>query len=446
MKYIVFTYGCQMNISESERIKTILNNLELEEIKDENDVEKADVVVLNSCSVRESAENRVFGLTNKIDKLRKKNNKKQLIVVTGCMAGRDKNGSIRRKFKNKIDVLMKIKDIKNLPTIIREFFTDTLEEEKLNHDDTLEYLSIVPTTKNNYQVFIPIMSGCNNFCTYCAVPFSRGREQSRNMEDILAEVQKFKDKGYKEVTLLGQNVNSYNPEKSCISKDNPYTHKFAQLLWEVNKIGIPRIYFTSSHPKDLDDEVIDALTLENMGNYLHLAVQSGDDEIIRQMNRHYTAEQYLNLVKKIREKNPDLAIGTDIIVGFPGESEEAFQNTCKLYRAADFDISYNAIYSDRSGTASQKMKNKIPFETKRRRWNELHKIMEEVVLKKNQKYLNQTVSVLVETKGNKYWEGRSSEQKLVKFPIKENEDYIGQIVNVKINKVEEWNLYGEIEK
>ncbi|MCR5146738.1 MAG: radical SAM protein, partial [Clostridia bacterium] len=179
---------------------------------------------------------------------------------------------------------------------------------------------------------------------------------------------------------------------------------------------------------------------------LHLAVQSGDDEIIRQMNRHYTAEQYLNLVKKIREKNPDLAIGTDIIVGFPGESEEAFQNTCKLYRAADFDISYNAIYSDRSGTASQKMKNKIPFETKRRRWNELHAIMEEIVLKKNQKYLNQTVSVLVETKGNKYWEGRSSEQKLVKFPVKENEDYIGQIVNVKINKVEEWNLYGEIEK
>lgn len=434
-----------MNISESERIRTILNNLGLEEIKDEKDASFADVIILNSCSVRESAENRVFGATNKLNKERKKNKKKQLIIVTGCMAGRDKNGSIRRKFKDKIDLLIKIKDIKNLPVIIKGFFGDNLDEKKLEHSDDLSYLSIIPTTKNNYQAFIPIMSGCNNFCSYCAVPYSRGREQSRDMRDILKEVKKFKELNYQEITLLGQNVNSYNPKESCLSKDNPYTHKFAQLLWEVNKIGIPRIYFTSSHPKDLSDEVIDALGLEHMGNYLHLAVQSGDDEIIKQMNRHYTSKQYLELIKKIRIRKPDIAIGTDIIVGFPGESEEAFQNTCKLYREADFDISYNAIYSDRSGTVSQKMKNKIPFEIKRKRWNELHAIMEEIVLKKNQKYLDKTVSVLVENKEGKYWVGHSSEQKVTKFLLT-NEDLIGTIVDVKINKVEEWNLYGEKEK
>ncbi|MEZ7820760.1 MAG: radical SAM protein, partial [Patescibacteria group bacterium] len=209
-------------------------------------------------------------------------------------------------------------------------------------------------------------------------------------------------------------------------------------LWEVNKIKFPRVYFTSSHPKDLDDEVIDALGLESVGNYLHLAVQSGDDEVIKNMNRHYTASHYLNLIKKIRNKKPNIAIGTDIIVGFPGESEEAFNNTCKLYKEADFDISYTAIYSDRSGTASEKMKNKIDFKTKRNRWNRLHDLMEEIVLTKNQKYLNKIVSVLVEDKTSKYWFGHSSEQKVVKFPITE-EDYVGQIIDVKIEKAEEWN-------
>ncbi|MEZ7820761.1 MAG: radical SAM protein, partial [Patescibacteria group bacterium] len=185
--------------------------------------------------VRESAENRVFGLVEKINNFKIKNNKKQLVIITGCMAGRDKKGSIRRKFKDKIDYLIKIKDIINLPLIIKGYFGDDINSisQHLNllNTEELEYLSIKPITKNNYQVFIPIMSGCNNFCSYCAVPYARGREKSRNMEDILNEIKEFKNKGYKEVTLLGQNVNSYNPEKILISKDNPYKHKFAQLLW-----------------------------------------------------------------------------------------------------------------------------------------------------------------------------------------------------------------------
>ena len=234
------------------------------------------------------------------------------------------------------------------------------------------------------------------------------------------------------MTLLGQNVNSYNPEIFNISSDNPYKHKFAQLLWEVNKIGIPRIYFTSSHPKDLDDEVIDALALKNMGNFLLLAVQSGDDDIIKAMNRHYTSNEYLTLIKKIRAKKPNMAIGTDIIVGFPGETEEAFLNTIKLYKEAEFDVSYTAIYSDRSGTASVKMNNKVDFKTKKERWGRLHEIMEEIVLRKNQYYLNKIVEVLVESKSDKYWVAHSSEQKVVKFPVDSSkiENYIGKITNI----------------
>lgn len=445
MTYSLITFGCQMNISDSERIKSILNNIGLIEITSEKDKNKADIIILNSCSVRESAENRVFGITNKLNSERRKNKTKQLIIVTGCMAGRDKNGSIKIKFKDKVDFLLKIKDISNLPLIIKGYFGDNIKE-NIKEVESLEYLSIKPITKNNYQAFIPIMSGCNNFCSYCAVPYARGREQSRKMIDILNEVIYFKKNNYKEITLLGQNVNSYNPEDVFISTNNPYKNKFAQLLWEINKIGFDRVYFTSSHPKDLNDEVIDALTLKSMGNYIHLAVQSGDDEVIKNMNRHYTAKYYLDLIKKIREKKPEIAIGTDIIVGFPGESEKAFLNTYELYKKADFDISYTAIYSDRSGTVSEKMDNKIDFKTKRNRWDKMHELMESVVFEKNKKYLNKVVSVLVEEKGKKYWVGHSSEQKIVKFPIKEDIDLIGSIVNVLINKTEEWNLYGELVK
>lgn len=441
MTFCLITFGCQMNISDSERIKSILKSIDFVEI-DQKNTDLTDVIIINSCSVRESAENRVFGITNRLHTKRIKNKKNQLIIVTGCMVGRDKNGSIRRKFKDKIDFFIKIKDISNLPLIIKGYFGKNIKEE-IKEIENLNYLSIKPLTKNKYQAFIPIMSGCNNFCSYCAVPYARGREQSRKMEDILNEVLYFKKNNYKEITLLGQNVNSYNPEDVCKSKRNPYKNKFAQLLWEIDKIGFCRVYFTSSHPKDLNDEVIDALSLKSIGNYLHLAVQSGDNNILKDMNRKYTAEHYLNLIQKIRNKKPDIAIGTDIIVGFPGESEEAFLNTYKLYKDADFDISYTAIYSDRSGTASEKMNNKIDFKTKRERWNKLHELMESVVLKKNKKFLNKVVSVLIEEKGKKYWIGHSSEQKIVKLPIENEDNLIGCIVDVLIEKVEEWNLYGK---
>ena len=448
MTYYIITFGCQMNLSDSEKIKAILDSNGFVETKD-RDI--SDIIVINTCSVRESAENRVFGLAENLSNLKQKNNK-PFIVVTGCMPGRDTNNEIRKKFKNKIDLFIKINDIEKLPIFIYEYFGGKHTEENINlyrtdiQDDlrNIDYINIKSENKSKFEAFIPIITGCNNFCSYCVVPFTRGREVSRDPFSIIEEVKELKNKGYKQITLLGQNVNSYNPDNlKYVSKDNPYKHKFAQLLWEINKIGIDRIYFTSSHPKDIDDEVIDALNLEHMGNYLHLAVQSGDNNILKLMNRHYTKEEYLDKISKIRRIKPDIAIGTDIIVGFPGETEEAFNETIDLYKKADFDIAYISIYSDRSGTASIKMNNKIRFDIKKKRWNTLHDLMEEIVLKKNQKYINNMVKVLVEEYDNKkrMYIGHSSEQKVVKFKSDSN-DLIGKIVDIKIYKVEEWNLYG----
>jgi tRNA-2-methylthio-N6-dimethylallyladenosine synthase len=264
----------------------------------------------------------------------------------------------------------------------------------------------------------------------------------------MEEVIDLKERNYKEITLLGQNVNSFNPIdlNESKSKDNPYSHPFACLLWEVNKIGIPRIYFTSSHPKDMSDEVIDALKLENMGNYIHLAIQSGSDDILEGMNRKYSVENYLDKINKIRKINPEIAIGTDVIVGFPGETEEDFQKTCDIYKKVKFDIAYPAIYSDRSGTVAFDMPENIKIDniTKKERRDALQKIMEDITLEKNKKYLNKNLSVLVDGRDGDYLKGNSKELKIVKF--KGGDDLIGEIVNINIRKIQTWNLYGELIK
>ena len=456
MTYSIITFGCQMNISDSEKIKTMLNKHGLIEIKNEKE---SDVVIINTCSVKESAENRVFGCVENLYDLKKKNkNKKPFIIVTGCMPGRDQKNEIKKRFKNKIDLFIKINEIIELPKNIDEYFEgkfiDSLDDNKKikfdpkNDTRNIDYLNVDSNNTSNFKAYIPIITGCNNFCSYCVVPFTRGREKSRDPKNIISEIKNLKEKGYKEITLLGQNVNSYSPENtSYISPDNPYKHKFAQLLWEINNTGIKRIYFTSSHPKDIDDEVIDALKLEHMGNYLHLAVQSGSNYMLKSMNRRYTKEDYLQKIEKIKKVKPNIAIGTDIIVGFPGETDQQFNETVELYKKADFDISYTSVYSDRTGTVSIKMDNKVKFNVKKERWNILHSLMEEIVLRKNQKYLNNVVSVLVEEYDNKkdYYIGHSSEQKIVKFKS-EDKNLIGNIVEIKINRVEEWNLYGDMIK
>jgi len=286
------------------------------------------------------------------------------------------------------------------------------------------------------------MTGCNNFCSYCAVPYVRGREVSRSVGEVLDEVKNLAKNGCLEIMFLGQNVNAYRPvDTKNFSKKNPYKHPFAALLWEVNQIfGIRRIFFTAPHPRDMTDEVIDALTLPKMVNYLHLPLQAGDDKVLKRMNRSYTAADYLKLVAKINKKKPGIALGTDIIVGFPGETKKQFENTVKLYKKADFDIAYLAIYSPREGTAAAKFEDDVPRVEKKRRRDVLQNLMEKIVLEKNQKYVGKKVSVLVDEYKNGKCIGNSREMKRVRFSGKKN--MIGKIFEVKVKKSFEWILEG----
>lgn len=439
-KYYIWTLGCQMNKNDSERIKTILNNMDLEETKN---YKESDIYLINTCSVRKAAEDRVFGIVKNLSEIKKKK-ENFLVIITGCMPGRDKDLKEYKKFyKNTVDLYIPINEIYKIPELIKKHYKNT--EYTLNYSD---YLDLEATREESFRAFVPIINGCNNFCSYCAVPYSRGREKSRTFKAVINEVNNLKKRNYKEITLLGQNVNSFNPIdlEECKSKDNPYHHPFACLLWEINKIEIPRIYFTSSHPKDMSDEVIDALKLKNLGYYIHLAIQSGSDDILEAMNRKYKVEDYLDRVSKIRKINPEMAIGTDVIVGFPGESEKDFKETCDVYKKIQFDIAYPAIYSDRSGTKAFEMPEdiKINEKTKRERRDVLQKIMEDITLEKNQKYLNKKLSVLVDGKDGEYLRGNSKELKIVKF--KGDDKLIGEIVDVHINKIQTWNLYGELIK
>lgn len=437
-RYKIITFGCQMNKSDSERIVTLLENLGYKGAKS---LESADLVIFNTCSVRQSAEDRVYGQIRNLKKLKKKNSN-LVIVVTGCMAGRDIDGKIRKKMPD-VDLFFPTVEIINLPKWLTSFHPEIINSGELVDD----YLKINPRYNSAFQAFVPISNGCNNFCTYCVVPFGRGREVYRSVKDILDEVRKLDDKNYKEITLLGQVVNRYLPsDEENFSQENPYQDNFARLLWEVNQFkNIQRIHFTAAYPRDINDEIIDALTLPKQVNYLHLPVQSGDNEVLKRMNRQYTREDYLAIIKKLREKKPNIALGTDIIVGFCGEDENAFQNTIDLYKEADFDISYNAIYSSRSGTvADKKFKDDVSLQEKKRRWKILHKLMEEIVFKKNQKYDGQEVLVLIEKYKDGFCYGNSREMKLVKFSSDKN--LVGEIVKVKINKAEKWILYGNLVK
>jgi tRNA-2-methylthio-N6-dimethylallyladenosine synthase len=303
---------------------------------------------------------------------------------------------------------------------------------------------VVPHYHNKFSALVPIMTGCNNFCSYCAVPYVRGRERSRKVVEVLVEIKKLAQQGYLEIILLGQNVNSYLPkDKKIFSRRNPFKHPFAALLWEINQIkGLERIFFTAPHPKDMADEVIKALALPKMVNYLHLPVQAGSDKILKRMNRHYRASDYLKLVKKIKKQKPDIALGTDIIVGFPGETKKDFAATVALYRKVEFDIAYTARYSPRAGTVAAKLSDNISVREKDRRWWVLQRLMEKIALEKNQKYRSQIVSVLVDKYKDGRCEGNSREMKRVEF--QGSKELVGKVVQIKINKALTWILQGMI--
>ena len=434
-KFHIITYGCQMNKNDSERIAGLLQSVGMSLT---NKVEEADLVLLNSCSVRQTAEDRIFGRVKQLAKLRKR--RPNLIIgVTGCMAGRDKDGSLRRKLPQ-VDLFFPTVDAVQLPRWIAELNPDIVHTQ----NPLTEFFDIQPQHNSEFQAFVPIQTGCNNFCSYCVVPHARGLQKNRPLQQILNEVRDLAKKGCLEITLLGQAVNTYEAsDPEMFDPKNPYKNHFAALLWEINQTqGIERIFFTAPYPREMTDEVIDALALPKMWNYLHLPVQSGDNQVLKRMNRKYTREEYLEIIDRIKTKVPGIALGTDIIVGFCGETEKEFENTVDLYRQVEFDISYTAMYSPRSGTVADKaFSDDVSREEKKRRWKILHQLMEEIVLKKNQAFVGQTVSVLVERCENGICTGNSREMKLTQF--KGGPEFIGQIVEVKVEKAKEWVLFGE---
>lgn len=422
--YHITTFGCQMNKSESERIATVLERMGYIH---ETEVYQADIVILNACSVRQAAIDRIWGYARNL-LLKRKQGKETKIILTGCLLPQDK-----RNLSKKFDFVFNIKDIKQL--------VEYLSPEAYIEDS---YFDILPKYKSKAQAFVPIMTGCDNFCTYCCVPFTKGREIYRSVDSIMQEIKTLAKYGCKEITLLGQNVNTYQPhDLENFSAENPYTDLFAKLLWEVNAVeGIERIMYTAAHPKDMSDEVIDAFKLPAVLNYLHLALQSGNDAILKRMNRKYTAEDYYTIIEKLRAVSPTMALGTDIIVGFPGETDEQFQDTYDFYKKVSFDISYTAKYSVRVGTPAAKFKDQIDLAVKKDRWKKMQVLMEDITLEKNQQYKDQIVSVLVDSFNDGNCEGNSREMKRTRF--KGDKSLVGQIVPVKVTNPMTWLLKGEL--
>lgn len=335
-KYFIKTFGCQMNTADAERIA---GWYEEQGWQMADKIEEANEVVIVSCSVRQSAENRVYGLVNNLNKLRLQGSKFK-IVLTGCML-RFPEETLKKKMPG-------VDEFKRVET----------------------YSAGLKIRESTTHAWVPISNGCNNFCTYCVVPYARGREVSRPFEEIICEVEELAKRGYKEITLLGQNVNSYGKDLKSAAEN------FPNLLRRLHEIpGIEKISFLTSNPWDLTDDIIETMSLPKIDRYLHLPVQSGDDEILKKMNRPYTAAEYLKLVEKIRKKIPEIKIGTDIIVGFPGETEEQFQHTVELAQKVGFEKAYIALYSPRSGTAAFRMKDTVPYQEKKRRWQILENLI-----------------------------------------------------------------------
>lgn len=435
-KYSIETYGCQMNEHDSEKISWILENMGY--IKtDDND--QADLIIYNTCAIRENAELKVYGKIGALKKL-KRINPDLIIGICGCMMQREDVREIITTKHKHVDLIFGTHNIHKLPQLIKnhlqtgETIVDIVE-------DTREIVEDINFNRTySYKAYVNIMYGCNNFCTYCVVPYTRGRELSRDPENIIEEIKSLAKTGCKEITLLGQNVNSYGNTLG-------YEYSFPKLLRAINEIdGIERIRFMTSHPKDLSDELIEAYaSLDKLSYHLHLPVQSGSNRILKEMNRKYTREDYLLIVEKLRKVVPNISITTDIIVGFPGETEEDFLDTLSLVKEVEFDSAYSFLYSMRDGTKAAKMEEQIEYKVKHDRFQRLSDTMNEISLRKNEELIGQTVKVLVEevSKNNQdVLTGRSEEFKLVHFEGEES--LIGSIVNIKIKEVTTFTLTGTI--
>lgn len=432
----ILTYGCQMNEHDSEKIGGMLTSIGYEETDDEKN---ADLVIFNTCLIRENAELKVFGKLGEVKGL-KRNKPNMMVAVCGCMMQKEE---IREKLLKKfsfVDIIFGTNTIQELPSLIYDVEVNKKKSVDIIDNTELIYENMPKARKFKYKALVNITYGCNNFCTYCVVPYVRGREKSRLPGEIINEVKMLAEDGCKEVTLLGQNVNSYGS-----NLENKTT--FAELLYELNKIdGIERIRFMTSHPKDLTDDLIKAIKeCDKVCNHVHLPVQAGSNEILRRMNRRYTKEHYLNLVEKLKKEIPDVAITTDIIVGFPGETEEDFQKTIDIVKKVQYDSAFTFLYSVREGTKAAEMENQVPDEVKHDRFDRLLDVLYPIVLEKNSRCIGREYPVLVESvsrTSEDYLTGRTEHFRLVHF--KGGEELIGKTVNVKITNVKTFHMEGEI--
>lgn len=511
--YLLKTYGCQMNFSDSERIETVLQGTGLKRVKD---IHKADVIIFNTCSVRQSAEDRILGLGKKIKQLKNKRNDQSpntncqlparthpnytivggsvagrpITVLTGCMSKRSWDGTIneiarrekkylallRRKMPW-IDIVIEIKDIAKLRKLLELQQCDHVTIQQFNNLAIMQirnYLNIPPTFKSQISASVPISTGCNEFCTYCIVPYARGKQIDRPATEIINEVQTLVKKGYKDIMLLGQSVNSWkNPSTTCGFKVPSLNHSdhglnsintFLDLIKTIDNIkGDFWLTFLSSHPKYFTDELIDyfaksacrmgSLTASNnvpthIRPYLNLALQSGSNKILKRMNRKYTVEKFIRICKKLKKEIPYLNLSTDIIVGFPGETEQDFLETVKVFEELEFDMAYINKYSPRAGTASAFMKDNVPLKIKKEREKILTKILRETALRNNLKYRGEIMRVLIERidKKRKLAFGKMFNFKDIKIPLKTtNKITVGDFIKVKVDKVSSFHLEGTIE-
>ncbi len=436
-KYCVVTYGCQMNLHESEKISGILSGMGMSAV---NEPENADVVVFNTCCIRDTAERRALGNIGKMKELKKKN-KNLLIVVTGCMTQQNGFAENMKERYQYVDVILGTHNISDLENQIRI----RLEKKKRVAAvlDTDGYIDdeTTPVTRTSFpNAWVNINYGCNNFCTYCIVPYVRGRERSRDMKSIISECEKLINDGYKEITLLGQNVNSYGND---VPDENV---NFANLLREVAKIdGEFRIRFMTSHPKDLTEDVVKAIRdNDKICNNIHLPIQAGSNSVLKNMNRRYTREHYLGLIDMIRRYLPDCGITTDIMVGFPYETEEDFLDTMDIVEKVRFSTAFTFIYSVRKGTKAAEMPQ-IPYEIKQNRIKRLIARQNEITEEISKDYVGNVYEILVEgmqEKKNGYVIGRTESGRLVS--AKGDESMIGEFKNVKITAVKNAQLLGEI--
>ncbi|MGI6755508.1 MAG: tRNA (N6-isopentenyl adenosine(37)-C2)-methylthiotransferase MiaB [Atopobiaceae bacterium] len=439
--YNIKTFGCQMNLHDSERVSGLLDDCGLIEVQTPDE---ADVVVFMTCCVRENADTRLYGQASAMVSAPKPPSGRRIVAVGGCIAQRD--GEKLKEHIHNVDVVFGTSALGSVPELLTEAFEaqpGTVEV------DTIEkgrgFSTELPSHRQqSFHAWVPIMTGCNNFCTYCIVPYVRGREKSRMMEHVVRECERLVQDGVREITLLGQNVNSYG-------RDLYGEPRFAELLRQVGATGVDRIRFTSSNPKDLSPETIAAMAeTPNVMPHLHLAVQSGSTRVLRAMNRSYTREEYLKLVHDLRAAIPDIALSTDIIVGFPGETEEDFEETLSLVREVGFSSAYTFIYSKRPGTPAAKIVDTTPHEVIQERFERLAHLVETLAHEANQAALHQQVEVLVEGKSKRddaIMVGHSEKNVTVHFPLPEGtqaDDFIGKIVPVNVDEAKTWYLRGTI--